>query len=213
MIPGELLRWQTEHDITHNCKQTAFNLSGWRIGGNWWTKHSLHCSCLSLSKPLLAWLWPRTCRAVFGLEVCQLPQDWLSKVLTSGAFTGDQVKEGPGSVSGRSADLSRSVQMEVSHYPVKTLATWLSWQKWCCQIWMPKGLKILIFTLISLPILNTCQCTNVWNLHQLPGRCFERRTSGDYAKSSVQTRSVITEENRVHSVPSAALSCCAQEIR
>lgn len=49
MIPGELLRWQTEHDITHNGKQTAFNLSGWRIGGNWWTKHFLHCSCLSLT--------------------------------------------------------------------------------------------------------------------------------------------------------------------
>lgn len=91
--------------------------------------------------------------------------------------------------------------------------TWPSRQNWCCQIWMSKGHKILTFTLISLPILNTYQCTNAQNLHQLPWRCFVCRTSGDYARSLVQIKTVIIEENRVHSIPSAALSCCAQEIR
>lgn len=64
MIPGELLRWQTEHDITHNCKQTAFNLSGWRIGGNWWTKHFLYCSCLSLFLPLLGVIYAAMAQAL-----------------------------------------------------------------------------------------------------------------------------------------------------
>lgn len=46
---------------------------------------------------------------------------------------------------------------------------------------MSKGLKISIFTWLSLFILNTCQCTNVWNLHPQPWRHFECRTSGDCA--------------------------------
>lgn len=47
--------------------------------------------------------------------------------------------------------------------------------------WMPEGLKISIFTWFSLFLLNTCQGSNVWDLHPHLWRHSACRTSRDCA--------------------------------